>query len=539
MLSMLNLSIIILGYLIVLFALGYFTEKQARAGAKWTKNSFLYALSLSVYCTTWTYYGSVGSAATNGMLFLTIYLGPTLCATLWPSILRKLIHIKNSQKITSLADFASSRYNKSISIGVIATILILIGIIPYIGLQMRAILNTITIMTKNESSAESFLSEDSLSFLMIGVLTFFTIIFGLRKLDPTERHPGMMMTLTIEGIVKLAGFIGAGLFVTYSMFNGLDDIFAQATEMKIQNIHFFERETHSSVLLWITYLILAGSAILLLPRQFQVAVIENSDEKHVSTSMWAFPLYLFLINLFVIPIALGGLISGEPAKMADSFVLSLPLKGGNITLATLVFLGGFSAGAGMIMVETMAVSNMISNNLILPTIGRLPLFSFLKKRILHLRWLSAFFLILNGYYYQKVNSGYALVSMGMISFSAVMQFAPIVLGGLFWKRGNQKGALMGLSSGGLIWLYTLFIPAFMKAGVLPDDILKEGLFGIALLKPEALFGLSDLHPLTHSLIWSQFFNIGFYIVGSLLSKENMEEMQYKKNFFWMNFIKNK
>ncbi|GIL17362.1 MAG: hypothetical protein BroJett040_11130 [Oligoflexia bacterium] len=528
MFSITSLSVILATYFLILFILGQIAEKHSRQGANWTRSSWLYALSLSVYCTTWTYYGSVGSATTNGMLFFGIYLGPMLCILLWWIILRKLVRIKNSHKITSLADFVSARYNKSIGVGVIATLLVLLGIIPYIGLQIRAIITTVNLITPHES-----LSEDSLGFLIIISMTFFTIIFGLRKLDPTERHPGMMMTITAEGILKLIGFVAAGLFVTYSMFNGFEDIFTQFSKT-IENqhpLHFFDRETAPDTLLWMTYMILAGSAILFLPRQFHVAVIENSNEKHIATAMWAFPIYLFLINLFVIPIAFGGLIIGESATTAESFVLTLPLKyGEGVLLPSLVFIGGFSAGAGMIMIESMAVSTMISNNLILPTLGRLHRFGFLKKNVLPLRWVSAFLLITAGFVYQKANQGSALISMGMISFAAVIQFAPVVLGGLFWTRGNRKGAIAGLLGGSMIWLYTLYLPVFMKSGTVSDTILKEGPFGINLLKPESLFGLSGLHPLTHAMIWSMIINIGLYIIISVLTSQCAEEEQIAEQF---------
>ncbi len=531
MFSLAGIIGIILGFIGCLFLTAIFVERRKDHGAGLVNNSFVYSTSLAVYCTTWTFYGSVGNAAGKGLLYLTIYLGPTLAIIFWWSTMRRLVRIKNKYRVTSLADFVSARYGKSLGLGAIVTTLCLIGIIPYISLQLKGFISAFTIMTGQQVSSQNSWTSDPIGPLIVCFMICFTIIFGIRRLDPTERHPGMIMALTVESLLKLAAFVAVGVYVCFFKFSGPTEIFSKMSTVVAENYAFMGQTTTPNFLTWMSYLILAASAIMFLPRQFHVAVVENSDEKHIKSAMWMFPLYLFLINLFVLPIAMGGLLLGNPAKLADQFVLSIPLTSGLTWLTALVFLGGFAAGTGMVMIETMTVSTMVSNYLILPSLNSSKRLSFLKRHLLKFRWISAALLIITSYAYQRmVGDTYPLLAMGMISFAAVLQFAPAIIGGLFWKKGNKTGAYIGLSSGFILWAFTLLLPTFVKGGFLPKSILEQGLFGMSALRPEAFLGLSGVDSLTHAVFWSMLFNIGGYVAGSLFSECSREEQEEADEF---------
>ncbi len=525
-----NIVLFLLLYIGTLFMLARWTERKSAQGKSPVNNPIVYSLSLAVYCTSWTYYGSVGKAATSGMLFLAIYLGPTLAIILGWSLLRKMIRIKNNYRITSIADFISARYNKSQALAALATIVALLGIMPYIALQLKAITSTFTRITP-ANTGSAIWSEGNFSIIIVAFMVIFTIMFGVRRLDPTERHESIVMVLAVECIVKLFAFMAVGIFVTYGLHNGFHDVFANYQEISANNLISVAGQEPSPYLLWMTYLILATSAILFLPRQFHVAVIENSSEKHIRTAMWLFPLYMLLINLFVLPIALKGLSIGYSVNLADIFVLELPLDYGKPWLALLVFLGGFSAATGMIMISSMTLSTMITNHLLLPLIGWIKELGFLRKHLLKCRWLAVIAVLFLGYFFERaVGDSYMLVNIGMISFAAVLQFAPAILGGLYWRQGNKAGAILGLSAGFFIWLYTSLIPSFVKSGWISHTLLNRGPLGIEFLKPEQLFGVSGLDPLSHTVFWSMFFNIGFYILASLFFQQKPKEQNMAKAF---------
>jgi signal transduction histidine kinase len=288
---------------------------------------------------------------------------------------------------------------------------------------------------------------------------------------------------------------------------------------------------HASPITWATYLILAMSAVMFLPRQFHVAVVENFHESHIRTAMWVFPLYMLLINIFVFPIAMAGLLQGYPAQEADTFVLGLPLHAGQKWLSVMVFIGGASAATGMIMISSITVATMITNHLLLPVVGWVESLSFLRRHLLKCRWVAVACVILIGYWFERqVGESYMLVNIGMIAFAACLQFAPVILHGIFWRRGNRAGALLGLGSGFVVWFYTLILPAFVRSGWISDDLLRNGPWGLAVLNPEQLFGLTGLDPLTQSVFWSMFFNIGLYVLGSLYFQQEEEEQSLAEDF---------
>ena len=516
-------------YIGCLFLIALWVERKGR-GRRLANSAVVYSISLAVYCTSWTYYGSVGKAATSGMLFLTIYLGPTLAIILWWMVLRKLVRIKNTHRITSIADFISARYDRSQALAAIATVVALVGIMPYIALQLKAVTSTFAIITTPSGTAPPWIGR-YVDFIVIGLMVLFTIIFGVRRLDPTERHEGMVMALAVECMVKLVAFLAAGIFVTYFMYDGFGDIFQRLSESPFRELMSSGGTGTSSYLTWTSYLVLATSAILFLPRQFHIAVVENSDEKHIRAAMWLFPLYMFLINIFVFPIAMGGLLKGYPVQEADTFVLGLSLHHGEPWLAMLVFIGGFSAATGMIMISSMTLSTMITNHLLLPLMGWVRRLSFLRRHLLKCKWVAVAVVLLLGYWFEwQVGESYMLVNIGMISFAAVLQFAPAILGGIFWRQGNKAGALLGLSAGFLVWFYTLLLPSFVRSGWIAASLLETGPWGIAFLKPEQLFGLVGFDSLSHAVFWTMFFNVGLYVLGSLCFKQSKEEQSLAEEF---------
>jgi len=478
-------------YIALLFAIAYYGDKKADAGASIISNPYIYALSLAVYCTAWTFYGSVGRAVASGPNFLTIYLGPTLMIGLSWFVLRKIIRISKTYRITSIADFIASRYGKSTTLGGLVAIIAVVGIVPYISLQLKAISRGFLTLTNHSAVAEQAI---------------------------TERHEGLVAAIAFESVVKLAAFLALGLFVTFGLYNGFGDLTRQAASLpNAQNLFNISMEpgTYAN---WVFQIFVSMMAILFLPRQFQVAVVENVNEKHLNKAMWLFPLYLIIINLFVLPVALSGLLHFPDGNVdPDTFVLALPMSQGQPVLTLLVFIGGMSAATGMVIVETIALSTMICNQLVMPVLLRfeplkLPQRSDLSSLILTIRRISIILLLLLGYIYFRLTGEYhPLVSIGLQSFVAVTQFAPSVLGGIFWKDATRSGAFWGLTAGFGIWIYTLFLPSLVQGGLLPESFISQGPWGIEWLRPYQLFGLQSLSQKSHSVFWSMLLNIGLFV----------------------------
>lgn len=522
---------IAIGYILLIFLIGLLAERLAKTRPKIVDNGIVYSLSLGVYCTAWTMFGSIQVAATSGMLFLAVYLGPTIGALFWGIWLKKIIRIKNKYRITSLADFISARYHKSVGLGAMVTGIILVGFIPYIALQIKAIITTSEQLIFSPEKTVDSTSAASLELFMLAGIALVTIIFGLRRLSPTERNPGMVASLAFESIVKISAALIGGGFVVFYLNDGIFPALDRLPALVNENYKLMGATNASDFMTWFSYLFLSMFAVLFLPRQFHVTVIENSDEKHVKTAQWLFPLFLLGINLLVLPVAIYGLQAGLPAKDADGFLITLPLQSKNIWVALIVYIGGLSAGLGMVTTACATISTMLTNQLILPAIEWFPALSFLRRHILKLRWGSAVALILSGYIYQKaLGSSAALVSIGMISFVAAFQFAPAIIGGLFWEKASKKGAYLGIGLGFLTWLYTLFIPVFAKSGVLPSNFLVTGPFGLTLLRPEALLGLSGLAPIAHGFLWTGIVNISGFVLGTALFPANDREILHAKEF---------
>jgi Na+/proline symporter/nitrogen-specific signal transduction histidine kinase len=532
MLSGWFIALLATGYLGLLFAVARFGDARADAG-KSIISANVYALSLAVYCTSWTFYGSVGRATSGGLSFLTIYLGPTLML-LCVGVIIKMIRISKAQRITSIADFIASRYGKSQLLAGMVTVIAVIGVVPYIALQLKAMAASVDVLLEHSGSNVQFWGLDS-TFLIAVVLALFSILFGTRHLDATERHEGMVAAVAFESVVKLVAFMAVGIFVTYGMFGGLGDLFQRAAASA--DLGRLLQLDSARAGTWTAMILLSGLAIIFLPRQFQIIVVENVDESHLKRAVWLFPLYLLLINIFVLPLALGGLLHfGGQGVNPDTFVLTLPLARGAEALALLAFIGGLSAATGMVIVETIALSTMVCNDLVMPILLR-STGKFVEKRkdlsglLIAIRRIAIASILLLGYiYFRAAGEAYALVGIGLISFAAVAQFAPAMFGGMYWKQGTHAGAVAGLLAGFVVWMYTLLLPSFAKSGWMPSGFVEQGLFGIGWLKAQSLFGLSGLDEISHCLWWSMLANIGAYVAVSLNSKPDAVEASQAERF---------
>ena len=533
------IALVVASYLGLLFVIAYYGDKRADAGRSLIANPYVYALSLGVYTTAWTFYGSVGRAAASGIGFLPVYIGATVMIALWWTVLRKIIRIAKRKRITSLADFISSRYGKSAALAGLVTVIAVLGVTPYISLQLKAISTTFNVLrgypevlTFAHHEAQSIWSDTA--FYVALALAAFTLVFGTRKLDAAERHEGMVAAIAFEALLKLLAFLAVGAFVTWGMFDGIGDIFARAAQRPGLADTFVigggSTDIYKSWASLFSLSFVSMLAVMFLPRQFQVAVVENVDETHLNKAIWLFPLYLFLFALFVLPIMFGGmLLFSDGSVDPDTFVLILPLLAQQDALALLVFLGGFSAATGMVIVESIALSTMVCNDLVMPVLFRIKALRLseradLSALLLAIRRITIVFGMLLAYtYYRVAGEAYALVAIGLISFAAVAQFAPAIFGGIYWKGGTRCGALAGLGAGFAVWFYTLLLPSLARSGWLPMDLLEHGPWGIELLRPLALFGLEGLDEISHTMLWSMFANIGLYVTVSILTEQSALE----------------
>ena len=524
MLSLTAIALILIVYFVALFAIAVYVERKHAQGKDLTSSAFVYILALAVYATAWTYYGNIGLATSTSYAFLGIYTGPALLMLFaWP-LLRKMVRIRNEYGVASISGFLSTRYDRSYMVGTIAALIALFGVTPYFALQFKAIFLSFSFVVSGGVQYNS----NIIRLTMVGMTILFTLVFGFRKLEQTERHPGMMIVVAIQSIIKLAAFLIAGVFVTYYLFHGFGDIFTQIKQNEALTSAITANKP--SISLFISYIIIGMFAFLLLPRDFHMAIVENSDERHIRTGAWGVSAYMLLITLFVFPIAMAGMLKGYDSSLADIFILFVTAMVHHVWLTTLVFIGGISAAFSMIMVETVAITTMVANNLALPLIDKIRMLGFLRKHLLPLRWGIAVSILLMGYGFELLTgSSYVLVKIGIISFVAVLQFAPAMIGGMYWEKGNKAGAIMGLSGGFAVWLYMSLIPAFIRSGWLPMTLLTNGPFGIAALRPENPFGITAIDPLATTIIFTMILNLGLYIIGSLLFRQSEEEQRVAYN----------
>ena len=510
---------IALAYIGLLFVVASYGDRARLLGREGRSRLLIYPLSLAIYCTSWTFFGSVGLASRTGYDFLAIYVGPVLMIALASPLLVRVVRLAKSQNITSIADFIAARYGKHQGVAALVALIAIVGTVPYIALQLKAVSSSLATMLGPLATGPGIIQPvfGDIALLVALAMASFAMLFGTRHIDATEHQHGLILAIAAESLIKLVAFLAVGIFVTFAMFDGPAALFARAIEHP-QAGAILARAPNFGTFAVMTLLSLF--AILLLPRQFHVAVVENNNEDEIRRAAWLFPLYLVLINLFVVPIAIAGLLTFTPDKVdSDMYVLALPLVAGSDVLAIVAFVGGLSAGTAMVIVESVALAIMVSNDIVMPMV--------LKRReayvtgsadigtlLLAVRRLAIFAILLLAYLYYRSAGDAQLASIGLLSFAAVAQLAPAFLGGLIWRRATARGAIAGMSAGILAWAYTLLLPSFADAGLVDPGILAHGPFGLAMLRPQSMLGL-DLPPLVHGVLWSLSLNIVAYTGFSL------------------------
>ncbi|MEO4042038.1 PAS domain-containing hybrid sensor histidine kinase/response regulator [Hoeflea sp. CAU 1731] len=505
-------------YLLLLFAIASYGDGRGVTARTVNRGRpLIYALSLAVYCTSWTYFGGVGLAANRGLEFLTIYIGPILAFTIGLPVIRRIINLAKAEKLTSIADFIAARYGKNPMVAGLVAIIAIVGTIPYIALQLKAVSSSVTIIVTDAPLAGSpggvFLTDISLFVAML--LATFAIIFGTRHTDATEHQNGLILAIATESVVKLLAFTAVGLFATFFLFDGPGHLIEEARQHP-DVVAALSHQTSPSR--WIVLTMLSTFAIIMLPRQFHVTVVENRTDDELRTARYLFPLYLIAINIFVIPVAVAGLLVFDGQGNADQFVLSLPLANDLRLLSLVTFIGGFSAATAMVIVASVAIAIMVSNDLVMPILLRRNIIrsdgdrSDFSGTILKVRRTAIFLILALGYaYYRSADINAGLASIGLLSFAAIAQFAPPLFGGLIWWRANARGAILGLGGGILIWTYLLFLPSFGG----PDNSHIATAILHFLIPGLDAFSPAEADPLVNSVILSLLVNIALFIGGSL------------------------
>ncbi|WP_112320760.1 ATP-binding protein [Oceanibium sediminis] len=532
MLAINILLVVCVAYTMMLFAIAFLAERRAAMGAHgWIHSPIVYTLSLSVYCTGWTFYGAVGSAARNGLEYVTIYLGPSLVMFGWWLLLRKMVRIGRTQRITSIADLLSSRYGKSNTLGVVVTLLAVIATTPYVALQLQSLSLSFQALTTADGGSGISSAQIGLTFA-IG-LAAFAILFGTRSIDANERHFGVVSAIAVEAVIKLIALLAVGVFVVFGMTGGPATMAENLPAVTGSGEPIFGPR-------WVTLTFLSATALICLPRMFQVLVVENADERHLATAAWAFPTYLLLISLFILPIAAAGRGLLPEGSNPDLYVLTVPLSQGQTGLTLLSFLGGFSAATSMVIVSTIALSTMISNHIVMPIWlasdrSRTEISGDVRSVVLTARRVSILGVLGLGYLYFLLSGGSAaLASIGLIAFAGIAQVLPSLIGGVYWRGATRAGALTGVCLGFTVWAYTLFLPSFDGAVLLSAQTITNGPFGLTLLRPQQLFGLAIEDPLVHSMFWSMTLNVTGFVGVSLVTRasplERIQAAQFVDTF---------
>ena len=526
-----ELFAIIMLYLALLFFIAFWAEK--RKSNFWANNPYVYSLSLAVYCTAWTYYGSIGVAANQGLEYLAIYIGPIIIIPAWIVINSKIIRISRVNKISSIADFISLRYGNSRSFGAIISVVCILAIIPYIGLQIKAISDTFHLVTKSENPNNIFTDTATYVVLLIAI---FSSYYGTRYVDASEKRLGIISAVAVESFLKLIFFVILGIFVTYGIFNGFDDIYEKAKNLP----EFTQRNSFNGLegsFNWMLTSMLSMTAIFLLPRQFHTTIIENRKENHLKTAIWLFPLYLLIFNFFVFPIAWGGkiLFLGQNVN-PELFPILIPQKFGSILISVIVFLGGLSASISMIIISSITLSIMLSNNVIIPY-GWIDTFktkndTFNNKNIVNIRKVSIFLLIITAFvFYKYLILESSLFSVGLVSFVLIAQLAPSFFGAIFWRRGTYTGAVIGLILGILICYINLIIPQYLKA-INPELAINQ-------YRILQFFKIPYLETIPQVFFWSLLANATVFTIISVSSKGNYRERNYAEIYVDINrYIQN-
>ncbi|KQZ56858.1 MULTISPECIES: PAS domain-containing hybrid sensor histidine kinase/response regulator [unclassified Lysobacter] len=507
------------GYVGLLFAVAYYGDQRTARIPKlrWLRPA-VYSLALAVYCSSWTFYGAVGTAARTGLGFLPIYLGPLLMLAFGWRILERLVLISGEHRIVSIADFLSSRYGRAPGLAALVAAVALTAAVPYVALQFKAVAMSVEVLAGVPSDA-SLLADPA--FYVALMLAVFAILFGTRQIDATEHHHGMVLAVALESLVKLVAFVAIGLFALAHL-PGDGSLAARVG----QAAHVVTAPGLPPG--FVAQTLLAFAAILCLPRQFHVAVVECQDPNDLRPARWLFGGYLALISLLVVPITLTGqaVLAGSSVS-PDTYVLALPLALKQETLALMVYIGGFSAATGMVIVASVALATMVSNDLIVPLLlrsGALRETQGIDRQVLWVRRATILVLAMMAYAYHRASVGAdSLAQHGLLAFAAVAQFAPALIGGLYWRGASRAGAFAGLLAGALLWLYTLLLPALGRVGWIDTGWIEHGPLGVSWLRPEQLFGLTGWDALTHGTFWSLLFNIGAFLFVSVRQRPRLQE----------------
>ena len=506
-----------LAYLALLFLVAHLGERRAAVWSRGRWGHVVYALSLAIYCTSWTFYGAVGRAATVGLDFILIYVGPALFILFgWPA-LSKIIRLAKRHNVTSIADFLAARYGKSRAVAVTVTLIATVGVLPYIALQLQAVSTSFAALAGPitiEPRTGTPVWYDT-AFIVALLMAVFTILFGVRHVQASEQHRGMMLAIAFESLVKVVALFAVGPFVIWGLFDGPGDLAAAIARLP-------DAARLTSLTLnanWFAITLLSGLAFLCLPRQFHVAVVENAHPMSLHTARWLFPLYLVLINIFVVPIALAGLALLPAGSDPDLFVLSLPLSGGAEWLSVFVFIGGLSAATSMVAVACMALSGMVGNELVMPWVlrSRDQGGGTVGQRALLVRRLSVIAILLAAYAYHRTIAGLLpLATIGMVSFCAVANFAPALLLGLYWRRTHRYGVIAGLLGGFVSWFATILWPTMHS--------------GDALIDIPAIGPLAWFEALPRAFLVSLLTNLALLIAGSLLARPQARDQRQAEAF---------
>ncbi|MCP1622833.1 PAS domain-containing hybrid sensor histidine kinase/response regulator [Pseudomonas nitroreducens] len=505
-------------YMAVLFAIAFYGDRR-RAPLSPRVRAWVYSLSLAVYCTSWTFFGAVGQAADQLWSFLPIYVGPVLLMLFAPWVLQKMIMISKQENITSIADFIAARYGKSQALAVVVALICVVCVLPYIALQLKGIVLGVNLLIGAGPDSTGIRAQDTALIVSL-ILALFTIVFGTRNLDVTEHHRGMVLAIAFESLVKLTAFIAVGIFVTYGLYDGFGDLVDQA-RVAPQLTEYWKETVHWPAMLLQTGV--AMTAIMCLPRQFHVLVVENIEPRDLNLARWVFPIYLVLAALFVVPIALAGQMHLPAGVMPDSFVISLPLAEAHPALALLAFIGGASAATGMVIVASVALSTMVSNDMLLPWLLRRKgeaeqPFEVFRHWLLTVRRVSIALILLLAYVsYRLLGSTASLATIGQIAFAAIAQLGPAMIGALYWKQANRRGVFAGLAAGSLLWAYTLVLPVVAKGLGWP----LQSFPGLAWLAGRP-FGLS-IEPLTLGVLLSLIGNFALFGLVSVFSRTRVSE----------------
>src|SRR5690554_1830022 len=511
------IALVALGYMAILFAIAFYGDRLG-TNVSPRMRSIVYSLSLAVYCSSWTFFGSVGQAAEQIWSFLPIYIGPILLLTFAPWVLKKMVIISKQENITSIADFIAARYGKSQRLAVVVTLIAMVGVLPYIALQLKGIVLGVNLLTSTSANSTGMHAQDT-ALIVTVALALFTILFGTRKLDVTEHHRGLMFAIAFESLVKLMAFVAIGLFVIYGLYNGFGDLWQQAKQAPKLDEYWNEATNWPAM---IVQSCVAMMAIYTLPRQFHVTVVENNDYADLRIARWVFPAYLLIVALFIIPIALAGQLRLPASVVPDSFVISLPLAEGYPNLAILAFIGGASAATGMVIVAALTLAIMISNHILLPSMLAARTtdrpFEAFRYWMLTARRLSIIIILLLSYTsYRLLGTNTSLATIGQIAFAALTQLAPAMLGALVWKQANRQGVFAGLIAGATLWGYTLVLPLIANSSGWPLTSFP----GITWLYSQP-FGL-PIDPLTLGVLLSLTGNFLLFILVSLFSKTRVSE----------------